>query len=80
MEFRQADEMSYKEISAELEQVIRALESDQLELEASLRYYERGVELVRKLKTRLEEAEQRVETLMGELEPELDTEIDVKLS
>lgn len=71
---------SYKELSQELNLVIRALESNELELEDALKYYEKGVSLVRVLKLRLSEAEQRVETLMGELEPELDVEIDTKLS
>lgn len=77
---KELQERSYKELSQELNLVIRALESNELELEDALIYYEKGVNLLRMLKLRLNEAEQRVETLMGELEPELDTEIDGKLS
>lgn len=74
------DEMSFNEASLELERVIRMLESNQLELEESLEAYERGVALVRALKTRLNEAEQKVETLLGEIEPEADEQIDTRLS
>lgn len=74
------DEMSFNEASLELERVIRMLESNQLELEESLEAYERGVALVRALKVRLNEAEQKVETLLGEIEPEADEQIDTRLS
>lgn len=77
---RPVEELTFKEATEELEGVIRSLESNQLELEASLVAYERGVSLVRTLKTRLVEAEQKVETLMGEIEPESDESIDTKLS
>lgn len=64
------EELSFKEAQDELETIVRALESGTLELEQSLALYERGVALLRSLKTRLETAEQRIEVLMGELEDE----------
>lgn len=73
-------QMSYKSLSLELEAIVRSLESDQLELEASLEEYEKGVYLLKLLKEKLSQAEQKVETLMGEIEPELDDEVDQKLS
>lgn len=73
-------DLSFKEASAELEKVIRSLESNQLELEGSLEAYERGVALVSILQTRLKDAEQKVQTLMGEIEPESDDSIDTSLS
>ena len=42
--------MSFKEASIELEQVVRALEGGDLELEDSLSYYARGVELLKSLR------------------------------
>lgn len=42
---RTIGDMSFKEASIELEQVVRALEGGDLELEDSLSYYARGVEL-----------------------------------
>lgn len=56
--------MSFKEASIELEQVVRALESGDLELEDSLSYYARGVELLKSLRERLASAEQKVQLLM----------------
>lgn len=66
------EELTYKEAQEELEQIVRSLESGTLELEESLTLYERGVTLLRSLKGRLEAAEQKIEVLMGELEPEND--------
>ena len=73
-------QMSYKSLSLELEAIVRSLESDQLELESSLEEYEKGVYLLKLLKEKLSQAEQKVETLMGEIEPQLDDEVDQKLS
>ncbi|MCL2806548.1 MAG: exodeoxyribonuclease VII small subunit [Coriobacteriia bacterium] len=64
------DELSFKEAQGELEGIVRSLESGTLELEVSLELYERGVTLMKSLKSRLEAAEQKIEVLMGELEPE----------
>jgi exodeoxyribonuclease VII small subunit len=64
------DEMSFGGALAELEQIVRALEGGQLELEDSLARYERGVALLRACRRKLEEARQRVTMLMGELESE----------
>lgn len=61
---RAADEMTFKEASIELEQIVRALESGELELEESLERYSRGVELLKSLRERLAGAEQRVRVLL----------------
>lgn len=58
----------FSDALAELETIVAALESGQLDLEDSLERYERGVALLRACQTRLSEAEQRVTMLMGELE------------
>ena len=63
-EYRPIEEMSYKEASIELEQIVRALESGSLELEESIRTYTRGVELLKSLKARIAEAEERVKALL----------------
>ena len=73
-------DLTYQEASAELESIIRSLESNQLELEESLAQYQRGVELLADLRARLATAEQRVEALMGEIEPEDDETRDTTLS
>ena len=71
--------LSYNEANAELESIVKALESNQLELEESLRLYQRGVELLTSLRRRLADAEQQVSSLMGQIEIDGD-ERDVTLS
>lgn len=74
------DQLSFSEASVKLEEVIRKLESNQLEFEDSLKAYEQGVLLVKTLQSRLEMAQQKVTTLMGEIDPESDDSIDTSLS
>ena len=62
--YRPIDEMTFKEASIELEQIVRSLEAGDLELEDSLERYGRGVELLRSLRERLASAEQRVRVLV----------------
>lgn len=65
-EKRPVEELTYKEASRELELIIRNLESGDLELEDSLEGYARGVELLKSLRTRLADAQQKVSVLMKE--------------
>ena len=76
----QLDSMSFKEGLVELDEIVRALEGNQLELEQSIQKYERGVALLGALQKRLDDAQQKVTVLMGELEPESSDEVDTKLS
>ena len=64
------EELSFGSALAELDQVVAALESGQLELEESLSQYERGVSLLRALQGKLSDAQQKVTMLIGELEGE----------
>lgn len=61
---RKVEDMSFKEASVELEQIVRSLEAGDLELEESLERYSRGVELLKSLRERLANAEQKVQVLM----------------
>jgi len=63
-------DMTFGAALAELEQIVRSLESGQLELEESLARYERGVALLRACQSKLGEAEQRVRMLIGQLDVE----------
>lgn len=74
------DDLSFKEGLDELASIVRALESNQLELEQSIENYERGVVLLGSLQKRLDDAQQKITVLMGELEPENDDSIDTTLS
>ena len=62
--YRPIDEMTFKEASIELEQIVRSLESGDLELEDSLERYGRGVEPLKSLRARLADAEQKVRVLL----------------
>ncbi len=73
-EYRDVKELTFKEASAELEHIVRALESGDLELEDSLAKYARGVELLQELRGRLNNAEQQVQELLNDnVEIEVDT-------
>ncbi|HBT95161.1 MAG TPA: exodeoxyribonuclease VII small subunit [Coriobacteriia bacterium] len=74
------DEMTFRQASEELESIVRLLESNQLELEESLKYYERGVLLLKTLQGRLKDAQQKITVLLGEIEPVSDDGIDTGLS
>jgi len=63
-EARPVEEMTFREASVELEQTVRALENGDLELEDALGRYARGVELLKSLRERLANAEQKVQVLM----------------
>ena len=62
------EDMTFREAMAELDRTVSVLESNTLELEDSLKAYERGVALLSALKTRLSNAQQKVDTLMGQLD------------
>ena len=66
-ELRPIEELTFREAMAELDGIVGVLESNSLELEDSLRSYERGVALLAALQGRLAEAQQKVAVLMGEL-------------
>lgn len=75
------EELSFREAMAELDGIVSVLESNTLELEDSLVSYERGVALLRALQTRLNNAQQKVDVLMGELSGEVDDTVrDTTLS
>lgn len=70
------EELSFGQSLKELEGIVGQLEGGQLELEDSLARYERGVALVRSLQEKLSSAEQKVTTLLGEIEPENNPEAE----
>lgn len=68
------EELSFREAMAELDGIVTVLESNSLELEDSLKSYERGVSLLGALRSRLNDAQQKVDVLMGELHLDSDDE------
>ena len=68
-----ADEPSFEQSLAELEQLVIHMEQDELSLDEALKSFERGIELNRMCQKALDEAEQRVRILTekeGEFEAE----------
>lgn len=61
------EEMTFKQAMAELESIVSALESGDMELEQSLEKYSKGVALLAMLQGKLDAAEQKVQVLMGQL-------------
>ncbi len=56
--------MTFESNLARLEQVVSQLETDRLDLDASLRLFEEGIELLRLASGELNEAETRVKELV----------------
>ena len=80
-ELKEVSDFTFREAMAELDGIVGVLESNTLELEDSLASYERGVALLRALQGRLATAQQKVDVLMGQLEPEVsDEQRDTTLS
>ena len=81
VEEKPIEELTFREAMAELDRIVGVLESNSLELEESLVKYERGVALLRYLKSSLADAQQKVVVLMGELDTNIDdTQTDTELS
>ena len=67
-EKKNVEELTYKQASQELELIIRSLESGDMELEESLESYTRGVELLKSLRARLNDAEQKFSVLLADVD------------
>jgi exodeoxyribonuclease VII small subunit len=63
--------LNLEEALGDLERIVSDLEDGRLSLEESLALFEKGVKLVRLCSMCLEEAEQRVESLTGEVPEDL---------
>lgn len=78
---KKVSDLTFREAMAELDTTVTTLESNSLELEESLRAYERGVALLADLQARLANAQQKVDVLMGQLDaPADDATTDSTLS
>jgi exodeoxyribonuclease VII small subunit len=56
---------SFEQAVARLGEIVRELERGELPLEESLALFEQGIQLARDAQTRLDQAERRVEELLG---------------
>jgi exodeoxyribonuclease VII small subunit len=64
-------ETSFETSLAELEKIVGRLEDGDLPLEESLELFEKGIKLSRECRTRLTDAERRIEILMKDADGEL---------
>ena len=64
------DGLSFEKALAELEKIVQALESGEVELEKSVALYERGEKLKARCETLLRQAEERVEKVKADAEGE----------
>ena len=75
-----AKRLNLEKAMGELEAIVEQLEAGDLPLDKSLQQFERGVKLSRDCQSALEQAEQKVEVLVGEelreFQPEEDTDAD----
>ena len=60
-------ELSFEQALAELEKIVKKMESGELPLEQALTTHKRGLELARFCQQRLEAAQQQVKVLEGEV-------------
>lgn len=68
------EELSVEEAFAELERIVKQMESDDIALEESFACYERGIRLVRYCNDRIDRVEKKVRMLRGEGEAPLQEE------
>jgi exodeoxyribonuclease VII small subunit len=54
----------------ELEKIVTELESEELPLDDSIKFFEKGVELYKSCKTQLESAEKKIKVLTDDLKEE----------
>jgi len=64
---RNPSETSFEQALAELEKIVKKMESGELSLEQALATHKRGLELARFCQQRLEAAQQQVKVLEGEV-------------
>ena len=69
---RSAD--SYEKIFDELEEIVQKMDSGDISLEKSLDFFEKGMNLIKVAKEKLDQAETRVKTLIDKSDSKLDSE------
>jgi exodeoxyribonuclease VII small subunit len=70
MAAKKTESLSFDAALGELEQIVQQLEQGDLPLETALKQFERGIQLARVSKTKLEQAEQQVHILLQQGEQE----------
>ena len=75
------DKLNFEEAMSELEDLVERIESGEIGLEDALKRYERGIALIKRCRTVLDSAEQRISELTTGAEGELEVtgEADVEV-
>ena len=60
------DEKSFEEMIVELEDIVKSLEKDNLNLDDSINKFENGMKLAKDCNKKIEEAEKRITILLNE--------------
>lgn len=60
------ENINYKKLSAELEEVISKLQSADLDVDEAVKAYERGMEIAKELESYLKQAENKVEKIKAD--------------
>lgn len=60
------DKLKFEEALAQLEQIVQQLENGETQLDESLQLFENGVKLARVCNKKLDEAEAKIQILMGD--------------
>ncbi|MDE5726075.1 MAG: exodeoxyribonuclease VII small subunit [Duncaniella sp.] len=68
MQFTPTDEMTYARCVAELEEIIRMMQSDKCDIDHLAAYTRRGAELLKACRTRLTATEEELRTVLAGLE------------
>jgi exodeoxyribonuclease VII small subunit len=58
-------EPSYQKLNTELNEIMAALQQDNVDIDVALEYYKRGLEVVKQLKQYLESSENSVQELQA---------------
>ena len=66
------DKLSFEDAMSELEDLVERIESGEIGLEEALKRYERGIALIKRCRTVLDSAEQRISELTTDAEGELE--------
>ncbi|SFC69818.1 exodeoxyribonuclease VII small subunit [Pseudoalteromonas denitrificans] len=65
MAVKKPENLSFEQAMSELNNIVTDMENGELSLEQSLKHFERGVQLANASSAKLNQAEQKVQILMG---------------
>ena len=73
---KKSTKFNFEKALENLEELVEAMEEGELSLEESLKAFEQGIKLTRECQTALETAEQKVQLLVKEDDPEAEPFMD----